>query len=268
MTLINQLPFNVLYSTFIPALLLVAAATLLDRAKEIDLSLDQQCYFVACAQAVLFSACPAFLAILGSCVLIIVLQSARVWFNRRMKCDTFVMSIAAGMIYTGAAFVLPWAVGVDRNPPYLLPLTPFWVAAGAMMLLAVTWAADRLSADAQRVTFPLRPDVAGTPDLTSSIQYAVVPAALLTTAAATLLAAYAGNVTQSSSSSLGILAATIAILTFGRLARGIVAGAGIAAIIIFAQETALVPAGVLQSHVLPIFTFAVVGLIALLKNRP
>lgn len=258
---------NLLLGTMIPAVLFAIAAALLARAREIDLSLDQQCFLVAVLQTCFFTVMPVWLGVLCSFGIIAVLQSLKLLFNRATAADSMVTSIAAGMVYMGLAFVMLWLFGVLQNPRYPVDFSRVGVGIVCLLLLGAVWIADARVAAVQRLTFPVRPDVGGVPHRLPSVVYGVVPAALLTTATATLMGAYARSVTPTFSSGLGILGATIAIVTYGRLGRSAAFGGVLGAIMIGPQLMGTSVSGVVQSFWIPMLSLLGVGAFALFASR-
>jgi hypothetical protein len=275
--MLASLPDNLLYSIVLPAILLSAAAAFLARAREIDLSLDQQCYFVASVQAALYLLLPSWIGaavgLIVSFALLVAIQSARLYFNRVIglngvaTSDGLVTSIASGMILVGAASVITWAAGGQRTPSYTLELPPVMVLAVCGGILVAIWGLDCFSGNAQRVTFPVSPAVGAPPSKRASVIYAVAPAALLTAGAATLLGAYSQSVTPAFTSGLGIIAATLAILTFGRVRRSFVAGIGLAVIFIVPQMV-FPGGGLVQSYVEPVSRLLIIAILPIFLSRP
>lgn len=208
-------------------------------------------------------------AIAISSVVLAALQAGRLYFNIRTGANSLVTSIATGMMLFGlTAFLLPPA---ERNPAYELPVSAGAAATAGVFLLALLYLLDARVAGFQRTTLPLRPALASRPTLRSSILYAIWPAALLTSAAATLIGAHAGRVTDGFTSNMGVLGATLSVATFGRIPNAALAGLILGVTFFTFQEVGSWPAiagGTLQSFVLPTLGYLAIGVIALTRNRP
>lgn len=256
-------------AALLPSILLTQAATLLGRAREIDLSLDQQCLFVAIVQLCAMKFMAPQLALLLSCVMLAFLLSLRILFARKRQSDTMIVSIAGGLLLIGTSFGLAWGFGLSG----LYPSYPEWIsvprfASFSLLVIILFFVVDALSAEVHRTLVPLGPPETA-PSITRSIWFCAVPASVLTTIAATLLAVHAELVAPELSHSFGIMGATIALVAFGRLPRAGFLGAGLGIVYVsglFAVGWTQSPA--LQSFGVPMLTLGLVALVALRVNRP
>ncbi len=210
-------------AAFVPAILLAQAATLLGRANEIDLSLDQQCFFVTISQICLFKFLPIDLpevfVIVASFILLCLILTFRFAFDRRFNANPMIVSIAVGMILLGISYVLIWRI----TPGTQTPDYPTWVKLKTLSLFSllvsiIIWIGDLFISSSYLVKVPIRP-IGSLPGIIQTFAFAVAPAAILITLAATVLASHAKSVTLSFSQNFGILGATTSMLTFGRLSR-------------------------------------------------
>jgi hypothetical protein len=250
------------------AILLSLSGTLLGRAKEIDLSLDTQCFFVAGLQDCLFKVTPTLLAVPLSVVLLFLLLCLRLVFARRFRLDPMIVSIGFGLTLLGATYTIFALFGLAIQSPQYQRWASFWCLVGvAAAFISTALLADRYFAPSQRVRVPLK-SLGGPPGFWPSVGCSIAPACVLTAISGTLLATHAGTVTPNSSSAFGVLGSTAALLTYGRSGRAVLAGlvlAGLYLLGIFAGTSAM--QDLLQSFVLPIVTLIIAGALALFLGR-
>ena len=256
-------------ASFLAAILLALAGTLLSRAKEIDLSLDAQCFFVAGLQDCLFRfMVPGVVAAGISVAVLLLLLCVRIEFSRRFTVDSMIVSIGFGLMLLGGVFALFFLSGFETQVPLYPRWVPFWsVACAAAGAICTVLLLDRYFAPSYRVAVSLRP-LGGVPPRRPTFTCAVLPACILTALAGTLLATHAGSVTPGSSNSFGVLGSTAALMTYGRLSRALAAGILLGTLYvlgILAETTSL--QDMLQSYVLPILSLAIVALVALFLGR-
>lgn len=264
----DALSIDILVAAVLPAILLTQAATLLGRAHEIDLSLDQQCYFVAVVQSCLLDFVPDGLVAALSGVGLFVVLALRFAFGRRFGTNSMIVSIAVGMMLVGVAFVLIWFLKPGSQYPTYRAWIPLpYLAAVSVCVCLLIMLGDLVFSSSHRVKVPVR-SIGSLPPGAGALAFAIAPASLLTMLAGSLLAVHAQTITLSFSNSFGILGATVSLVAFGRLSRATALGLFLAAIYVIGILV-LTPLrnSMLQSFGVPILSLVVVGLFALFYNR-
>ena len=260
---------STIVASLIPAVALSQSATLLARAREIDLSLDQQCFLVAVLQVCFSGSVPAWASIVISVFVLSALQSARLIFNRVACANTMITSIASSLIYFGLAYLGMRYFHLGYAPQYALAGVTLEVLAGvAVISICLLLAADKFVGPMFRSKIGVLP-LGGTPNIFASAFWCVLPASLLTCLASAVLAVHAGSVTESFSQNFGILGATAALVSYARAPRAARFGAIIAIFYVAGLAIAhLAQSSLAQSFLVPILSLASMGALALILSRP
>jgi hypothetical protein len=259
---------STLESSVLPAILLAQAATLLGRAREIDLSLDQQCVFVVAVQICLFPVLAEPLAAIISGVGLFAILLGRMAFARKFQVNTMIVSIAVGLMLVGLAFTFLWLGGFpSQYPRYHLHTSMRTLALLGLALFLLVLVIDRFVALNYRMTVPVQP-IGSVPGLGLSVVGALFPAVVLTTMAGSLLALHAGTLTLYFSDGFGVLGATAALFTYGRLIRASGVGLMLGATYVAGVYAMDLGTDVIQSFLVPIFSLAVMAAVALIVSRP
>lgn len=259
-----------IYSLF-PAIFLSVASVLLIRLREIDLSLDQQCFFVGAMQAIFFhfsSGSYGIAAVIMSFLLVFFLLYFRIRLNMFFKTNSMIMSLSFGMILIGVCLGLIWLFGIEsRQPQYPHWISrPLFYSISAIILLVIIGCDQIVSLFIKSTIFPGRISMRILSQ--SNPLYLIISASILITLAGTLLALHANSVTAGFAGNIGILVAAMSMITYGRIIRALAFGVLVGFFYwVGLRSSFFSNSDLFKSYLFPVFQLFIVYFYSLCSNK-